>query len=74
MATLTVTTCTCDWCGRVISSECLPNKGQISGVAVTTKVKVKKFCGLYGSETRTDEICQECFNEFIAKRRTEVAK
>lgn len=74
MATETVTTCTCDWCGKVISSVCRPNAGQICGVAVTTKVKVKSFWGMLGSSTRTDEICQECFDEFIAKRRKEVAK
>lgn len=72
--TQTVTTCTCDWCGRVISSKCRPSKGQMCGVAVTVKVKVKNFIGLFGSTKRTDEICQDCFDEFIAKRRTEVAK
>ena len=67
MAIETVTTRTCDWCGAVISSRALPGGAQVTGVSVT--VKVKRFYGLLGSSTTTDEICEDCFNAFIEKRK-----
>ena len=69
MAINTVTTRTCDWCGAVISSRGIPSGAQTSGVAVT--VTVKRFFGMLGSSTTTDEICEKCFDAFIKKRKAE---